>query len=152
VPAEAGAAPDLEPLPQEFLDRLAGQDELLVSSRDRASRGTVRMWFAVMPPGFIFLLTPSYTRKAERWREDPWVRFRVPGTEFAQEATLRRLGWSEAQASAERLTASFAMAGAATPEALRWMLDDGSHLLFQAGRQRASASEPFLAVEPEHGR
>jgi hypothetical protein len=143
--------PELEPLPSAFLQELVGQEEILVSSRDQAGQGTVRMWFAVIPPGFIYLLTPTYTRKAERWRDDPWVRFRVPGTTLSQEAVVAKVSWEEAQTSAELLTASFSMAGAATPEALRWMLQDGSRQLLRAGVQPDARSDRVAAVEPEHG-
>ncbi len=96
----------------------------------------MRMWFAVVPPGFIYLLTPTYTIKSERWREDPWTRFRVPGTGVTQEATVMAVGWDEARSSAAVLTTSFSMAGAATSEALRWMLQDGSRQLLKAGIRR----------------
>jgi len=107
------------------------------------------MWFAVIPPGYIYLLTPTYTRKAERWRDDPWVRFRIPGTQSTQEGVVFAIGWEEAQGSAEQLTKSFAMAGAATAEALRWMLQDGSRQLLRAGVQRGAESEGLATVQPE---
>jgi len=149
VPAEGRSESELAPLPQAFLALLAGHDEILVSSRDRAGLGTVRMWFAVIPPGFIYLLTLPYTRKAERWRDDPWVRFRVPGKAAIQDGIVTAVGWEEAQASAEQLTPSFSMAGAATPEALRWMLQDGSRLLLKAGIRRVFDSDGVELVQAE---
>ncbi|MGH7642190.1 MAG: hypothetical protein ACRENX_04115 [Candidatus Dormibacteria bacterium] len=140
---------ELDPLPRLFVDQLRGRDEILVSSRDRAGSGTVRMWFAVISPGFIYLLTPAVTRKAERWQSDPWVRFRIPGTETAQEGVVTLLGWQEAQSSSAELTRSFSMAGAATPEALRWMLQDGSRLLLKAGLRRVPESERLSLVHPD---
>lgn len=148
MPADGGTESELDPLPSAFLKQLVGQEEVLVSSRDRAGQGTVRMWFAVIPPGFIYLLTPTYTKKAERWREDPWVRFRVPGTAATQEGVLSTVGWKEAQANAELLTQSFSMAGAATPEALHWMLQDGSRQLLKAGILRTGQSDGVALVQP----
>jgi hypothetical protein len=133
----AGGAAD-GPLPAAFLDLLTEQEELLVSSRDAAGQGTVRMWFAVIPPGYIYLLTPTYTLKAERWRDDPWVRLRVPGTGAAQEGVVTPVGWEEAGSNIDLLTARFSMAGAVTGEALRWMLQDGSRQLLRVGVERDS--------------
>ncbi|MGA7173903.1 MAG: hypothetical protein WCB86_02325 [Candidatus Dormiibacterota bacterium] len=140
---------DLDPLPSSFLERLGNQEEILVSSRDHSGQGTVRMWFAVIPPGYIYLLTPTYTRKAERWRDDPWVRFRIPGTDSTQEGVVSAIGWDEARLSADQLTRSFAMAGAATEEALRWMLQDGSRQLLKAGVSRGSESDGRGLVQPQ---
>jgi hypothetical protein len=109
------------------------------------------MWFAVIPPGYIYLLTPTYTRKAERWRDDPWVRFRIPGTDSAQEGVVAAIGWDEAQLSADQLTKSFAMAGAATAEALRWMLQDGGRQLLKAGVSRGPDSDRLAQVQPQNG-
>ncbi|HVB14674.1 MAG TPA: hypothetical protein VNH38_07970 [Candidatus Dormibacteraeota bacterium] len=152
MPAEAGDESELDPLPSAFLDQLVGEEELLVSSRDGAGQGTVRMWFAVIPPGYIYLLTPTYTKKAERWRDDPWVRFRIPGTALTQEGAVTPIGWDLAQADGELLTRSFSMAGAATPEALSWMLQDGSRQLLKAGVRRSAGSDRVAAIEPEDRR
>lgn len=142
MPAEeADADLQLRPLPQAFLDELADQDELLVSSRDQAGRGTVRMWFAVVPPGYVYLLTPTISLKAERWLQDPWVRFQIPGTAAAQEGVVVKVGWEEAEHHLDLLTSHFAMAGAATAEALRWMLEDGSRRLLKVGLKVGAKSE-----------
>jgi hypothetical protein len=140
VPAEeAGAYPQIRPLPQAFLEELADQEEVLVSSRDQAGRGTVRMWFAVVPPGYVYLLTPTISLKAERWLEDPWVRLQIPGTATAREGVAVPVEWEEAHL--ELLTTHFAMAGAATAEALRWMLEDGSRRLLKVGLKAGIESE-----------
>jgi hypothetical protein len=142
VPAdEAGTEPQLKPLPQELLDLFASQEELLVSSRDDAGRGTVRMWFAVVPPGYVYLLTPTISLKAERWRLDPWVRLQIPGAAAAQEGVVVEVGWEEAKHHLELLTSRFAMAGAATAEALRWMLEDGSRRLLKVGLKVSARSD-----------
>jgi hypothetical protein len=140
-----GAAPG--PLPPAFLDLLTEQEELLVSSRDASGQGTVRMWFAVIPPGYIYLLTPTYTLKAERWLDDPWVRLRVPGTGNAQEGVVTPVGWEEAGRNIDLLTARFSMAGAVTGEALRWMLQDGSRQLLRVGVERDS--DGVKPVQPD---
>lgn len=132
------------PLPQGFLQLLEAEEELLVSSRDQFGQGTVLMWFAVVPPGYVYLLTPTYTRKAERWRDDPWVRLQVPGSEVFQEGVVDLIGWEEAQADIDVLTSRFSMAGAATGEALRWMLQEGSRQLLRVGVE--SSSEGVEAV------
>lgn len=142
MPAEeVDTDPQLRPLPRAFLDQLANQEELLVSSRDPAGRGTVRMWFAVVPPGYVYLLTPTITLKAERWRHDPWVRFQIPGSGAAQEGVAVEATWEEADAHLDLLTRRFAMAGAATGEALHWMIEDGSRRLLKVGRGSDGASE-----------
>ncbi|HEY6537980.1 MAG TPA: hypothetical protein VI138_02940 [Candidatus Dormibacteraeota bacterium] len=109
-----------------------------MSSRDGSGVGSVRMWFAVVPPGYVFLLTPAHTIKAGRWRDDPWVRLRIPGTRASQEGVVIPVSWKEAAADADLLTDRFAMAGATTAEGLRWMLDDGSRLLLRAGLRSGS--------------
>ncbi len=136
MPAEAGPPP--APLPPDFLRQLEGREELLVSSRDGAGRGRVPMWFAVAPPGHVYLLTPAVTLKAERWRRDPWVELRVPGGGPRLEGVVSELGWEEAEPLAGILTERFALAGAATPEALRWMLEDGSRRLLRVGQRPGS--------------
>ena len=147
MPAEAADAdPQLQPLPKPFLDQLENQEELLVSSRDQAGRGTVHMWFAVVPPGYVYLLTPTISLKAERWLEDPWVRLQIPGTDAAEEGLVVKVDWGEAQHHLELLTSRFAMAGAATAEALRWMLEDGSRRLLKVGLKEGSESEAVAQV------
>lgn len=105
------------------------------------------MWFAVIPPGYIYLLTPTYTLKAERWRDDPWVRLRVPGTGAAHEGVVTPVGWEEAGRNIDLLTARFSMAGAVTGEALRWMLQDGSRQLLRVGVERDS--DGVKPVQPD---
>ncbi len=123
----------LGPLPPEFLLHLVGEEELLVSSRDRGGEGRVRMWFAVAPTGHVYLLTPAISRKAERWLEDSWVRLRIPGSRVSQEGLVQLVDSQGARADVDLLVDRFRLSGAATPEALAWMLDSGSHLLLRVG-------------------
>jgi hypothetical protein len=126
------AVPTL-PLPSSLLDALRDEDEVLVTSRDPVSgrRGTVPMWFAVGPPGVVYLFTLAYSRKAERWRRDPWVRLTAPGSGVAAEGAVHVVGSSELEGVTPLVVERWDMAGATTPEALRRLIDEGSHLLLR---------------------
>jgi len=127
-------------LPPALLAALRGRDEVLVTSRADGGTGTVRMSFAVAPPGVVYLLTSAFSRKALRWEHDPWVRLRVPGTDVFCEASVRRVDAAEIDADAqEAILERFATAGAATAEALRQMLVIGTHRLL---RVEGSAGHP----------
>jgi len=124
----------MPPLPSSFLDALRDHDEVLVTSRDPESgrRGTVPMWFAIAPPGVVYLLTFTYSRKAERWRRDPWVRLTVPAGGPSAEGVARFvLDRGEVDEIAPLAVERWDMAGAATPEALHRLLDDGTHALLR---------------------
>lgn len=125
----------MPPLPAPFLDSLRDRDEVLVTSRDPESgrRGTVPMWFTVVPPGVVYLLTHAFSRKAERWRRDPWVRLSVPGDGgVAVEGVVRFVtDREEVEAIAPLAVERWDMAGAATPEALHRLLEDGTHALLR---------------------
>jgi hypothetical protein len=121
------------PLPSPFLDALAGEDEVLVTSRDAATgrQGTVPVWFVVGPPGVVYLFTLAYSRKAERWRRDPWVRLTAPGSGVSAEGTVHVVGGGELEDIAPLAVERWDMAGATTPEALRRLVGEGSHLLLR---------------------
>ena len=120
------------PLPATFLNALAGRGEIMVSSRTEARTGTVPMGFVVAPPGVVYLLTAAFSRKAQRWESDPWVRLSVPGTDVAVEAEARPVPADGLDAATEALILDgFTAAGAATPEALRQMLGARTHQLFR---------------------
>jgi hypothetical protein len=125
--------PDMRPLPSSFLDALQVEDEVLVTSRDPQSgkRGTVPMWFAVAPSGVVYLLTFAYSRKAERWRRDPWVRLSVPGDGASAEGVVHFVSGAEVDEIAPLAVERWDMAGAATPEALHRLLDEGTHVLLR---------------------
>lgn len=91
------------------------------------------MWFAQAPAGHVLLLTPAFSVKADRWQRDPWVRLVVPGGGERVEAEVRRLGWAEAEPLAELLMDRFGMAGAATREGLRHLLETGERHLLLVG-------------------
>jgi hypothetical protein len=123
----------MRPLPRALLDALAGEEEVLVSSRDPESgrRGTVPMWFAVAPADVVYLLTFAFSRKAERWRRDPWVRLTAPGSRTAAEGVVHFVDPASAEVDeiATLAVQRWDMAGAATPEALHRLLDQGTHAL-----------------------
>lgn len=124
----------MRPLPSSFIDALRDRDEVLATSRDPGSgrRGTVPMWFAVAPSGVVYLLTFTYSRKAERWRRDPWVRLAVPGGGASAEGVVHFVvDRAEVDEIATLAVERWDMAGAATPEALHRLLDDGTHVLLR---------------------
>jgi hypothetical protein len=136
-------------LPAPLLAALADCDEVLVTSRAGAGMGTVRMSFATAPPGVAYLLTSAFSRKALRWDRDPWVRLTVPGSRIVAEAAVHRVAADDLDPAAEAaVLARFPDAGAATPEALRELLETGTHLLFRVeGESPVDASGPARPPE-----
>ena len=141
IPApDPSAHPAPRPLPTALLAALDGREEVLVTSRTGTRTGTVTMSFAVAPPGVVHLLTSAFSVKALRWERDPWVRLTVPGTGVAAEGTVHRMIAAEIDPAAEAaILGRFGSAGAATPEALRQILEAGTQLLF---RVEGAATEP----------
>jgi len=121
------------PLPAAFLDALRDEEEVLVTSRNptNGKQGTVPMWFAVGPTGVVYLFTLAYSRKAERWRVDPWVRLTAPRTGAVAEGVVLVVSTDELAAVEPLAVEAWGMAGAPTPEALRRLIADGSHLLLR---------------------
>jgi hypothetical protein len=121
----------LQQLSAEFLDKLAGHDEVLVSSREGDRRGTVPTWFVIADPGVVYLFTFGFSEKARRWRRDPWVRLRVPGESGASTEGVVHFVAPEAldDATAELIVQRWSMQGAPTIEGLRRTLRDGVHVL-----------------------
>ncbi|MDQ6672868.1 MAG: hypothetical protein M3069_19350 [Chloroflexota bacterium] len=117
------------PLPQDFLNRLANQDEVLVTSRDGTMRGTVPVWFIIAPPGVVYLFGFGFSQKVRRWRSDPWVRLRVPGQDDAVEGVAYFVGPDELNALGPLIVERWAMQGAPTVDGLRRTLRDGVHVL-----------------------
>ncbi|MHB1575773.1 MAG: hypothetical protein ACYCX9_04550 [Candidatus Dormibacteria bacterium] len=125
------ADPLASPLPQEFLDQLSNHEEVLVSSRDASGTGRVAMWFAISPRGYVYLLTPSFSLKAQRWQADPWVRLTIPNGGPSQAGVVRPVGSDDLGDDLPLILSRFAMSGAVTAEALAWMLESGSHMLLR---------------------
>ncbi len=122
----------LTPLPAPFLGALEGKDELLIGSRERARIGTVRGWFVTAPPGIVYLFADAYSRRAQRWRADPWIRLTIPGTTLSHEGAVQFVTAAELDPALSDLVVDrWGMWGAATPEGLARMLRDGSHVLLR---------------------
>jgi hypothetical protein len=128
----------VRPLPAELLEALDGQDEVLVSSREGATRGTVPMWFIVAPPGVVYLFTFAFSTKARRWQADAWVRLRAPGTSASAEGVVHFMAADEIDDQlAERVVERWSMQGAPTPQGLRRTVREGVHVLL-----RVEAGDP----------
>jgi hypothetical protein len=120
----------VRPLPAAFLDALQGQEEVLVSSREPGRIGTVPVWFAVGPPGVVYLFVESYSKKAVRWSRDPWVRLRVRDG-AAVEGVARVVEGDQLAAVAPLIVERWDMAGATTVEALAGMVSGGGRVVMR---------------------
>ena len=117
-------------LPPAFRKALDRTDELVVGSREAGREGAVRAWFVVTSEGEIYLFNYAYALRVARWRKDPWVRLSVPGGGPAIEGRVRFVDPAELDATVqERIVEQWGMWGATTPEGLRRMVRDGSHVL-----------------------
>ena len=122
------------PLPAPFLEALRGQEELLVSSREGDRIGTVHAWFVLSAAGLVYLFADAHSVRMRRWRLDPWVRLTLPGTTVSVEARVELVPAAEIDAElGELVVERWGMWGAATPEGLRRMVRDGSHVLLRVG-------------------
>jgi hypothetical protein len=127
----------LQQLPPEFLEALVGHDEVLVSSRENAARGTVPMWFVIAPPGVVYLFSFAFSEKVRRWRTDPWVRLSVPGRPQAfVEGVAHFVSPDEIDDVLGSLVIErWNMQGAPTLEGLRRTLRDRVHALIRVEAQ-----------------
>lgn len=122
----------LTPLPAEFLAALAQHDEVLVTSRDGAIRGTVPVWFVIAAPGVVYLFSFAFSEKARRWRSDPWVRLRVPDGGPSVEGVAHFVQAADIDAEVAALIVDrWAMQGAPTVDGLRRTLRDNVHVLLR---------------------
>ena len=120
-------------LPPVFRQALDGTDELLVSSREDGRERAVRAWFVVTADGEIYLFNYAYALRVARWRKDPWIRLTVPGGDHSVEGRVRFIDPAELDAAVQdQVVERWGMWGATTPEGLRRMVRDGSHVLVQA--------------------
>jgi uncharacterized protein (DUF433 family) len=127
----------VKPLPADFLEALAAHDEVLVTSREGNTRGTVPTWFVVAPPGVVYLFSFAFSEKARRWRADPWVRLTIPGTRTSVEGLARMVEADEIDEVAPLIVERWAMQGAPTIEGLRRTVRDRVHVLV-----RVEGSDP----------
>ena len=117
-------------LPAAFLKALEDQTEVLVTSREGRTRGTVPVWFIVEPPGVVYLFGFAFSIKARRWQRDPWVRLTIPGSGESVEGVVQFVQPDEIDdALAQRVVEHWAMQGAPTVEGLRRTLRDRVHVL-----------------------
>ena len=117
-------------LPPAFRKALEGADELLVSSREDGRERAVRVWFILTADGDIYLFNYAYAVRVARWRKDPWVRLTVPGGGPAVEGHVRFVDPAELDSGVQdKIVEQWGMWGATTPEGLRRMVRDGSHVL-----------------------
>jgi hypothetical protein len=117
-------------LSPEFRKALDGTDELLVGSREGERVRAVPVWFIVTSGGDIYLFNYAYALRVARWRNDPWVRLSVPGGGPSVEGRVRFVDPAELDgAVVEMIVEKWGMWGATTPEGLRRMVKDGSHVL-----------------------
>jgi len=113
-----------------FRKALDGTDELLVGSREGERVRAVPVWFIVTSDGNIYLFNYAYAVRVARWRSDPWVRLTVPGRGPSVEGRVRFIDPGELDAAVvEMIVEKWGMWGATTPEGLRRMVRDGSHVL-----------------------
>lgn len=117
-------------LPPAFRKALDGTDELLVGSREGDRVGAVPVWFIVTSGGDVYLFNYAYALRVARWRNDPWVRLSVPGGGPSVEGRVRFVDPAELDGAVqEMIVEKWGMWGATTPEGLRRMVKDGSHVL-----------------------
>jgi hypothetical protein len=119
----------MRPLPADFLAALSGQEEVLVTSREGETRGTVPTWFVIGPPGVVYLFGFAFSEKARRWRSDPWVRLTVPGTAISTEGVVHEVAPETIDDVADQIVERWSMQGAPTVEGLRRTLRDKVHVL-----------------------
>ena len=131
----------MTPLPADFLEALAGCDEVLVTSREGSTRGTVPTWFVIAPPGVVYLFGFAFSVKARRWRRDPWVRLTVPGNPAKSTPGVAHFVEADQvdDAVAPLIVERWAMQGAPTVEGLRRTLRDRVHVLVRVEGVPASA-------------
>lgn len=117
-------------LPPDFRRAVDGAETLLVSSRESGRERAVHTWFVVTPDGDLYLFNYAYAIRVARWRNDPWVRLTVPGGGPSAEGTVQFIDPAEVDAAVQELVVDrWGMWGATTPEGLRRMLRDRSHVL-----------------------
>jgi hypothetical protein len=127
---QCNSSAHVTPLSADFLSDLAGHDEVLVTSREGSTRGTVPVWFVIAPPGVVYLFGFGFSEKARRWRTDPWIRLSVPGAGHSVEGVAHFVGPAELDGPVGNLIVErWSMQGAPTIEGLRRTLRDGVHVL-----------------------
>ena len=117
-------------LPPDFRQALDGADTLLVGSREAGRERAVRTWFVVTPDDELYLFNYAHALRVARWRNDPWVRLTIPEGGPSVEGRVQFVDAGEVDEAVQDLIVDrWGMWGATTPEGLRRMLRDRSHIL-----------------------
>jgi hypothetical protein len=117
-------------LPPDFRRALDGAETLLVSSREAGRERAVHTWYVVTTDGTLYLFNYAHAIRVARWRNDPWVRLTVPGGGPSVEGQVQFIDPAEVDEAVQELVVDrWGMWGATTPEGLRRMLRDRSHVL-----------------------
>jgi len=117
-------------LPPAFRLALDGADTLLVSSREAGRERAVHAWFVVTPDESLYLFNYAHALRVARWRHDPWVRLTIPGGGLSVEGRVQFIDPADVDVDVQDLVVDrWGMWGATTPEGLRRMLRDRSHVL-----------------------
>jgi hypothetical protein len=87
------------------------------------------VWFVIAPPGVVYLFGFAFSEKARRWRSDPWIRLRVPGSQASAEGVVHFVGPDEIEHIAPLVVERWSMQGAPTVDGLRRTLRDQMHVL-----------------------
>jgi hypothetical protein len=117
-------------LPPDFRNALESAETVLVSSREAGRVRAVHTWFVVTPDGDLYLFNYAHALRVARWRNDPWVRLAVPGGGPSVEGQVQFIDPAEVDEAVQNLVVDlWGMWGATTPEGLRRMLRDRSHVL-----------------------
>jgi hypothetical protein len=117
-------------LPADFRQALDGADTVLVGSREPGRERAVRTWFIVTRDGELYLFNYAHALRVARWRNDPWVRLTIPEGGPSVEGRVQFVDAGEVDATVQDLIVDrWGMWGATTPEGLRRMLRDRSHVL-----------------------
>ena len=117
-------------LPPDFRRALDGAETLLVSSRQAGRERAVHTWFVVTADGDLYLFNYAHALRVARWHNDPWVRLTVPGGGPSVEGEVQFIDPAALDEAVQNLVVDrWGMWGATTPEGLRRMLRDRSHVL-----------------------
>ncbi len=101
-----------------------------MTSREDATTGTVPTWFAIGPPGVVYLFGEARAVRTRRWRVDPWVRLTAPSSRATVEGTVTFVEEGpELDAIAPLVVEIWGMWGATTAEGLRRLIRDRRYVL-----------------------
>ncbi len=102
----------------------------------------------MVPPGVLYLFGDPFSYRVRRWRTDPWVRLRVPGSDASIESRVHFVRPDELTSElVDLIVERWGMWGAVTPEGLRRMLGDGAIVLVRVeGTAPSDASSATIGA------